>query len=271
PGRHLILIFCFIMFSCGIARPQSPGNREAVIAKNIKPLSIGDQIPDELWNMPLQVVNHPEGKKTITLSQYKGKLIILDFWATWCPSSIKSLYKLDSIQKESKKDLVVIPITNDKPQKADAFFKGRKWNLPSVVNDSSLQKYFPHKYIPHYIWVNKERTIEAITGHDPVNRENIQAIIKGEKTKMPFKNDLLDFDPKKPLFIDGNGGDGSSIKYRSLFSEPISGLFQTTSSVISDTITNTSRIYGINCQVLMLYTLAYKKIESFPGNRIKYE
>src|SRR5690606_17847583 len=76
---------------------------------------------------------------------------------------------------------------------------------------------------------------------------------------------------KKPLFIDGNGGEGNSIKYRSLFSEPIPGLFQSISAVISDTINHTSRIYGINCRALTLYSIAYQKLQSFPKERIEYE
>lgn len=271
PGKRFFTVFCFMLFSIGVARSQSPVNREAVDNQNVTPLNIGDPIPDALWNMPLQVVNHPDGKETITLGEYRDKLIILDFWATWCPPCIKSLYKLDSIQRELKEDVVIIPITNEDQQKADEYFKARKWNLPTVINNPSLHEYFPHKYIPHYIWVSSERNIEAITGHEPINRKNIQAMIKGEKMTMPFKNDLLTFDSKAPLFINGNGGDGSTIKYRSLFSEPISGLSQTASSVISDTISNTSRIYCINCQILMLYTIAYNKIESFPENRIKLD
>src|SRR5690606_11186126 len=47
----------------------------------IKPLQIGDTIPEALWQLPLQVVNHPKGKDTITLNDYRDKkLIILDFW-----------------------------------------------------------------------------------------------------------------------------------------------------------------------------------------------
>src|SRR5690606_35558675 len=134
PGRHLILIFCFIMFSCGIARPQSPGNREAVIAKNIKPLSIGDQIPDELWNMPLQVVNHPEGKKNITLSEYKGKLIILDFWATWCVPCIRNFPKLHALQGEFGDKIKLLAVTKEAKTKITTFFETGAGKEHSYVN-----------------------------------------------------------------------------------------------------------------------------------------
>jgi hypothetical protein len=43
-----------------------------------KPLKIGENLPENVWSTPLQLVNHPQ--KTITLNQDKDKLILLDFW-----------------------------------------------------------------------------------------------------------------------------------------------------------------------------------------------
>src|SRR5690606_538187 len=61
----------------------------ATAVADIKPLQIGDTIPEYLWQLPLQVVNHPKGQETITLNKHRGKLIILDFWATWCVLCLK--------------------------------------------------------------------------------------------------------------------------------------------------------------------------------------
>lgn len=263
-----LLTICFSLFSYVQAWSQ---DGTSALRPGVLELKVGDALPEDLWNLSLTVINHPEGKQTIRLADYKNKPIILDFWATWCPGCITSLQNLDTIQRELPNEVVIIPITNDDVQKAEAFIKERRWQLPTVVNNSILQEYFPHKYIPHYIWVNQEGIIEAITGAEPVNKANIKAVIGGRNLDVPNKIELLDFDHKKPLFIDGNGGEGNSIKYRSLFSEPIPGLFQSISAVISDTINHTSRIYGINCRALTLYSIAYQKLQSFPKERIEYE
>src|SRR5690606_14700910 len=80
----------------------------ATAVASTKPLQIGDTIPDYLWHLPLQVVNYSPagGKDAITLNDYRDKLIILDFWATWCKPCISSLYKLDTLQKQFAGELV---------------------------------------------------------------------------------------------------------------------------------------------------------------------
>src|SRR5690625_1831729 len=114
---------CLMLFGLPEVRSQSPERQEAVAGgkEEIKPLQIGDTIPEELWNMPLQVVNHPEGKETITLNEYKDKLIILDFWATWCGSCISAFPKVKSIEKTFEKDLSVIPVTSQSHEKISSF------------------------------------------------------------------------------------------------------------------------------------------------------
>src|SRR5690606_38373281 len=62
----------FTLFNLSNAWAQSPDNRETAERQaKIKPLQVGDTIPEEVWNMPLQVVNHSTGKDTITLTDYR--------------------------------------------------------------------------------------------------------------------------------------------------------------------------------------------------------
>ena len=159
-------------------------------------LKVGDTLSQELWSMPLRVINHPEGKETITLSEYEDKLIILDFWATWCGSCIKSLDKMDSLQKEFAGKLVVIPITYESAIKAIPLILKRGLLLPSVVNDSILKQFFPHESIPHQVWI-KDSSVMAITGPAYTFRENIENVLKNKEVKIVMKEEEdPHFDPK---------------------------------------------------------------------------
>jgi thiol-disulfide isomerase/thioredoxin len=53
-----------------------------------------------------------EGKE-VKLSDFQGKIVLLDFWATWCPPCRKAIPDLVSIQREFKNDVRVIGISFD--------------------------------------------------------------------------------------------------------------------------------------------------------------
>jgi thiol-disulfide isomerase/thioredoxin len=52
--------------------------------------------------------------KTVKLSDYRNKVVIVDFWATWCPPCRRGIPDLIELQNEFKKDLVVIGISVDR-------------------------------------------------------------------------------------------------------------------------------------------------------------
>lgn len=147
------------------------------------PLSIGTVVPDYKLQ---QVVNY--GKKEINLSEFSGKALLIDFWAIFCQPCLAQFPKLQHIQEKYKKELQVITVTSDSLQKVVNLFEDIRYqgfNLLTAtrggdnnVNDS-LFFAFPHKYIPHYIWIDKNRIVKAITGYEALNDDNIALLIDG--------------------------------------------------------------------------------------------
>ncbi len=77
----------------------------SIAENNINMIDSKDKAPDfALKNL--------EGR-TVKLSDFKGKIVIIDFWATWCPPCRKGIPDLISIQNDYKKDVVVIGISLD--------------------------------------------------------------------------------------------------------------------------------------------------------------
>ncbi|MCK9209725.1 MAG: TlpA family protein disulfide reductase [Ignavibacteriaceae bacterium] len=82
--------------------------------------------------------------KTVKLSDYKNKVVLIDFWATWCPPCRKGIPDLIELQKEFKKDFVVLGISVDSDTKGDvpSFIKNYGINYPIVYGDESTAKLF---------------------------------------------------------------------------------------------------------------------------------
>lgn len=80
--------------------------------------------------------------KTIKLSDYKGKIVILDFWATWCPPCRKGIPDLIAIQNQFKKDVIVIGISVDTQTKKEVpgFVANYGINYPVVYFDEKVVK-----------------------------------------------------------------------------------------------------------------------------------
>ena len=67
--------------------------------------------------------------KPVKLADYKGKTVLLNFWATWCAPCVKEMPSLDKLQAEMGKDkFVVLPLSLDGPSKPKVapFYADRK-------------------------------------------------------------------------------------------------------------------------------------------------
>ena len=85
----------------------------------------------------------------VTLQQYRGNVVILDFWAIWCVPCLKSIPQMVQIQEKYKdKGLVVLGISLDDPKKLDdlsllEFKKRRKINYRILRGTEQVtDKYF---------------------------------------------------------------------------------------------------------------------------------
>jgi thiol-disulfide isomerase/thioredoxin len=85
----------------------------------LKTLEADDQRRDKL-NFKLTALDG----KSWTLRQLKGKVVVVNFWATWCPPCRKEMPDIDAIYKENRsKGLVILAISDEERGKVEAFLK----------------------------------------------------------------------------------------------------------------------------------------------------
>lgn len=274
--RIPLILFILVFVSCGAAMAQEHGVHTAPAAQaesEIIPLKIGDKIPEELWDLPLQVINHPEGKESITLNDYRGKLIILDFWATWCGSCIEAMPKNYSLQERFLDSLIIIPVTNQSKATVISFLnknsKLKGIDLHTITDDSLLRKAFPHKMVPHYVWISSSGKVRAITYPEDVNRENIINAINDNQFLSYTKADLLEYDLNKPLTQRNYEVLNKSLISQSFLSWYVPGIPSSFGSE-TDSVNNTRRLYATNVSIPMLFLNTDSEAKSIPKERWLY-
>jgi thiol-disulfide isomerase/thioredoxin len=163
-------------------------------------ITVGDRAPD----VELKLYN--AAKPKAKLSDYRGQMLILDFWATWCSSCIKAFPKNDSLLWKFKGKVRFLLVNakgnGDDKEKIETFYKrynknGKTLTFPTVYEDETLSKLFPHKLIPHYVWIGGDGIVQAITSSEYVTAKNIEGILNGTVAPLPLK---MDIDRTKPLY-----------------------------------------------------------------------
>ncbi|MGB3105585.1 TlpA family protein disulfide reductase [Sphingobacterium siyangense] len=195
-----LMMFSFHMFSLSAQTPRKDSGAEGLLV--ISPLKVGDRLPESLLNLSLEVSNHPQGNQSIRLSDYSDrKLILLDFWATWCGSCIEKFSELAKIQQEFGSDVLLLGATEDSKSKVNAFFAKREkgeFRLLSAVGNKLLASYFPHKMIPHYIWVGGDGKVLTVTSSGAVSITSVRDYLQNGIVPL---SDKFDMDRQAPLFL----------------------------------------------------------------------
>src|SRR5690606_20830574 len=125
-----------------------------------------------------------------------------NFWATWCVPCVREMPTLDRLTDQFGKELSMICVTNQPDNVVENFLKSRNdiTHLQFISGDTLLKKYFPHRIIPHNVWIDSSGVIKAVTNDLAVNKNNLQAFFNGT-VKMDTKAEDLSFDAEKPYQV----------------------------------------------------------------------
>ncbi|MDB5492296.1 MAG: tlpA [Micavibrio sp.] len=120
----LLMVLAAVLLS--VTDASAAGNAEDLQKKFSSQFSLFyDLTGDRRGMLPFTMID-AEGKET-TLGQFKGRFVVLHFWATWCPPCIKELPKLKAFKSAKEgKDLAVVMVSLDygaENDKIDKFMK----------------------------------------------------------------------------------------------------------------------------------------------------
>ena len=143
----LLIIFIYLVTINFSHAFEKPGLKNLVIIKN--PKSYEDVIFMDI------------NQKNVNLDDFKGKLIILNFWATWCAPCKEEMPSLDNLQSNTKlNNLKIFPINigQEDLSKSESFFKQLNIKNLDIYIDPpiTLAKKFSLRGVPTTILFNKE-------------------------------------------------------------------------------------------------------------------
>ena len=144
--------------------------------------------------VPNIVLYDQYGKKH-NLEEYKGKVVVINYWATWCGYCVAEMPEFEAVYKEfgsNKKDVIILgvagPKTKEAPNNVDvkkdeiiSFLNKNKITYPTLMDETG--KYFNEygvKYFPTTYVINKKGYLEGF----------VNGAISGEQLKNAI-NDTL--------------------------------------------------------------------------------
>lgn len=125
------------------------------------------------------------GEKNLDLGEFKGRVILIDFWATWCPPCKKSMPFLNSLRNKHQKEgfeIVAINVDED-TQTAKEFLKSNPVDYALAFDaKGDCPSVFDVKAMPSSYLVDKTGTIRLVhlgfrDGDEQIIRENVEKLL----------------------------------------------------------------------------------------------
>ena len=143
----LLIIFIYLITISVSSAVEKPDIKNLILTK--EPKNYED------------VIFHDVNEKNVDLSNYEGKLLILNFWATWCAPCREEMPSLDSLQTNiGLSNLKVFPINigQENLSKSKSFCKELDIKNLDIYTDPSIKlvKKFSLRGVPTTIIFNKE-------------------------------------------------------------------------------------------------------------------
>ena len=241
------------MFDLSFGRCFGQGQQFKVLKK-------GDTVPNISFN-----IQNGGQIKHVSLKDFKGRLLILDYWDISCADCVANMPKILKLQQQFKNEIEIIEVSEDKESDFKDFLeKSKLYESPSIrqaaqqldfiTDDTIISKMFPHHGFGCSVWITQNQLFASKSWNAILTANNISLFLKGKKIDFQEQPAYSSIDLSKP-FLSINGSKGTDSSYYSLITKRnwFGGIYGDR-EVIIDSATNLA--HGIVCtnkSILDLY------------------
>ncbi len=164
PARAI----CLVGLSLLAALPVSPGGAR------------GTEFPN-------YTMRELESDKLVTLKSFRGRPVLLTFWASWCGPCRVELPALQDLQREMGESLVLLAVNvDDTKVQARRFLQTTKLDVPIYRMDRLDMAKIGIRSIPTNILLDPQgRLSQVYEGYSSATHEEIRALVKGMTAAPP--------------------------------------------------------------------------------------
>ena len=157
----IIILFAGILLISPDAKAILFGNREVQSTEDPGQSAEPTQTATngDLEYPPAPSVTFKDGSgKMIDISKQKGKVIFINFWATWCPPCVQEMPSINALKKQfNEKDMLFLMVdVDDNYKKSSKFMENNNYNLPVYTAVSSVPQEFLSGSIPTTVIIDKK-------------------------------------------------------------------------------------------------------------------
>lgn len=167
----IIIAVIFLLPSCGNRSAKGSASQ----SDSTTLVKVGDPAPD--FSVALFDGSH------LTLSELRGKVVLLNFWATWCPPCRQELTRVqkDLIDRFAGRDFLFLPVSRGEKRSDVAAFREKMGYTFPMGLDSTRTIYdrYATNFIPRNYLIDRDgRIITATIGYSPEEFDELIAAIE---------------------------------------------------------------------------------------------
>jgi thiol-disulfide isomerase/thioredoxin len=152
-----IIILSLIVWQCKLFKEPAA----AVMSTTLGTPEIEEKEEDKLVEADFNLVVRDLDGNLVKMSDYKGKVIFLNFWATWCMPCVAELPSIEKLHSQFGDDIAFLLISNESIDKVRAYHEKKDYKVPFHVidDDGKIPNLFYYESIPTTHIINKNGKI----------------------------------------------------------------------------------------------------------------